>query len=485
MNEPKGHQAIDEAVPGVRSSGSAVTADQPVRMEVVDPTTGGAVATVLGGGKEDAVRAVDTAAAALAGWSAVPPARRAAALRQIAAAVRHDAVELARLVTVETGKRIAEARAEVAFSADFFDWFAATSASLAGEVWEARPGTTHHVTPQPLGVVAVMTPWNFPLSIPARKLAPALAAGCTALFKPSAEAPVSGLRLAALIEEAVPAGVVETVVGPAEDVASVWLSDRRVRGITFTGSTRVGALVASQVAGRFARTVLELGGAAPFVVLDDADLDAVVECLAVAKLRNNGQSCIAANSAWVPRRMLPGLADRLEAACAAVAVGDPLEEGTGLGPTCLPSDPARLGALVDDARDHGARIVAPTGMAAGGGEGFFVPPTLCIDPEPDARVVTDEIFGPVLPVVAYDDLDRTVERVNTSPYGLAAYVFGPDREAARRVASRLDVGLVGVNTGAPNTPQVPFAPRGDSGIGVEGGRAGLEQFLAFQTVAVS
>jgi succinate-semialdehyde dehydrogenase/glutarate-semialdehyde dehydrogenase len=484
MNGQKGHQTIDEAVPGVRSGGAARPADQPVRIGVTDPTTGATVATVLGGGRREAALAVDAATAALAGWSATPPARRSAALHDVAAALRDHAEELAVLVTIETGKRIAEARAEVAFSADFFDWFAAAGAGLAGETWSAKPGTTHLVTSQPLGVVAVMTPWNFPLSIPARKLAPALAAGCTTVFKPSPEAPVSGLRLAELIEQAVPAGAVETVVGPAEDVASVWLSDRRVRGVTFTGSTRVGAKVAAAVAGRFARTVLELGGSAPFIVLDGADVTAAVECLSVAKLRNNGQSCIGANAAWVPRRMLTEVTDGLTAAFAAVAVGDPLEERTGLGPTCLPGDPARLAALVDDARHRGARVVAPAD-AVDGEAGFFVPPTLCIEPDLGARCMTEEIFGPVLPVVAYDDLDGAIERVNASPYGLAGYVFGPDRDVARRVASRLDVGLAGVNTGAPNTPQIPFAPRGDSGIGVEGGRAGLEAFLAYQTVAVS
>lgn len=483
MNEAKGHQAMDEPVSGVRSRGAVAWPDEPVRVEVTDPTTGTVTATVLGGGKKEAAGAVDAASAALPLWAATPPAGRAAALQQVAAALRDDTEELARLVTVETGKRIAEARAEVGFSADFFDWFAATAASLNGEVWNSRPGATHYVAAQPVGVTAVLTPWNFPLSIPARKLAPALAAGCSAVFKPSEEAPLSGLRLAALIEEAVPAGVVETVVGPAEDVASVWLNDRRVRAVTFTGSTRVGRLVASQVAGRFVRTVLELGGAAPFVVLDGADLDAAVEVLTMAKFRNNGQSCIAANTAWVPRRLLGELSDRLEAACASVVVGDPLEEPTGLGPTCLRADPPRLAELADDARREGARVVVAGETAATGG--FFVAPTLCLDPQPGARVLREEIFGPLLPVIPYDDLDGAIERVNGSNYGLAGYVFGPDRDAARAVAARLDVGLAGVNTGSPNTPQVPFAPRRDSGIGVEGGHAGMEQFLTFQTVAVS
>jgi succinate-semialdehyde dehydrogenase/glutarate-semialdehyde dehydrogenase len=482
VNVPKGHQPIDGAVPGVRSRGEPAPASTPRELEVLDPTTGSALATVAGGGKKDAARAADAASAALAGWSAAPPALRAQALQRVAGALRDEAEELARLVTLETGKRIAEARAEISFSAEFFEWFAAAGSSLPGEVWEARPGVTHFVAAQPLGLVAVITPWNFPVSIPARKLAPALAAGCTTLFKPSEAAPLSGLRLAELIEQAVPPGVVETVVGPSEEVAAVWFADRRVRGLSFTGSTRVGAAIASQVAARFVRTVLELGGCAPFVVLDDADLDAAAECVAAAKLRNNGQSCIAANTLYAPRRLVSELAGRIETLFASTAVGDPLDEATGLGPTCLPSDPSRLAALVDDARGRGATVIAP---AAAPGEGFFVGPALCVQPGPDARMVNEEVFGPVLPVVAYDNVDEAIEAANRSSYGLAAYVFGGDLDAARRVAARLDVGLVGVNTGSPNTPQVPFSPRRDSGLGVEGGRPGLEEFVAYQTVAVT
>lgn len=484
MSTASGHQSIDEPVAGVRRGGSTRLGPQPEPVQVVDPTTGAVFATVLGGGKREAGAAVDAASAALPSWAEVPAARRAVALQQVAAALRHDAGELARLVTLETGKRIAEARAEVGFSADFFDWFAAAGGALAGEVWSARPGTTHYIARHPVGVVAVLTPWNFPLSIPARKLAPALAAGCTTLFKPSEEAPLSGLRLAELIEQAVPPGVIETVVGAPGDVAGVWLDDRRVRGVTFTGSTRVGGLVASQVAGRFVRTVLELGGASPFLIMPGADLDAAVDCLAVAKFRNNGQSCIAANTAWVPRSLFPEVVDRLEAVCGSTTVGDPLDDATGLGPTCMAGDPARLAELVDDAKRHGARIVSGVGPVPGLG-GFFVAPTLCVSPEPGARMLEEEIFGPVLPVVAYDDLDAALARINSSPYGLAGYVCGTDGEAARRVAARLDVGLVGVNTGSPNTPQVPFAPRGDSGLGVEGGSSGLEEFLVYQTVAAS
>lgn len=483
MNPRKDHQPIEEPVPGWRTRASARMPAQPSVIEVADPATGGVLATVSGGGRTEAVHAVDAAADALPQWSSRRPPERAHALRQAADALRLAVEELAPLITLETGKRLAESRAEVGLSADFLEWFADAAATSASREWNVRPGITHHVDEQPLGVVAVLTPWNFPLSIPVRKLAAALAAGCTTVFKPSEVAPLSGLRLAEILEAVVPPGTVETVAGPAAEIADTWIADRRVRGLTFTGSTRVGQIIAAQGAGRFLRTVLELGGSAPFIVLPDADLAAAAECLMVAKFRNNGQSCIAANTAWVPRDRMDEFVAYLTGAIEALVVGDPLDERTGLGPTCLPSDPARLAGLAEDARGSGAKIISPGGPRDHDG-GFFAEPVVCVEPG-DARVMREEIFGPVLPVASYDDLDAVIGRANDSPLGLAGYVCGTDVAAARQVASRLDVGIVGINTAAANTPQIPFAPRRDSGLGTEGSRAGLEEFVARQSVAVA
>lgn len=494
MNIPKSHLPFDSQVPGWRSGGGPAEPAEPIALEVTDPTTGTFLASVLGGGVAEARHAVGGASAALATWSNYSTVVRAHALREAAASLRSATEDLATLISLETGKRLAESRAEVGLSAEFFEWFADVAATARSQAWHVRPGVTHHVETQPLGVVAVLTPWNFPLSIPARKLAAALAAGCTALFKPSEVAPLSGLRLAEILEGVLPPGVVETLVGPADAIAGTWLEDSRVRGLTFTGSTRVGRVLASQVADKFVRSVFELGGCAPFVVLGDADLTAAVNCLAVAKFRNNGQSCIAANTAWVPRRLLDQFVGAFAEVASSLAVGDPLDEGIGLGPTCMPSDPDRLASLVEDAQQHGAMVVVPRVRresnygkpvdSVGRDAGFFVEPVICVCPDQSARVCSEEIFGPVLAVVCYDEVEEVIAATNRSPFGLAGYVCGRDETAAQRIARRLDVGIAGVNTGAPNTPQIPFAPRRDSGLGVEGGWGGFEEFVAYQSVAV-
>lgn len=478
------HQPIADPVVGVRSAARPATPLDPWPLEVTDPATGERLAHVTGGGPADARRALDAAARALPDWAATPCTERARALRQVAADLRADADELARLITLETGKRLAEGRAEVELSAAFFEWYADVAATTRSERWSVRRGIEHRVSAQPVGVVAVVTPWNFPLSIPARKLAPLAAAGCTAVFKPADAAPLSGLRLAEIVERSLPPGAIETVVGPAAEVVGAWLSDRRVGAVTFTGSTRTGRIVARDAGEHLCRAVLELGGNAPAIVLDDADLDEAAECLVVAKYRNNGQSCIAANKAFVPRHLVTDFLDRFGARSRELVVGDPLEPETGLGPVCLPSDPPRLAALAAQAAGS---ATLHTGQPAEtvGSKGFWVAPTWWVQEDPDAAFLSEELFGPLLPIVPYDDLDDVLAQSRRSAVGLAGYVLGTDVERAARVADALDVGIVGVNTGAPNTPQIPFAPRRDSGLGVEGGHAGLEPFVAWHTVAVT
>jgi len=478
------HQPIDAPVIGVRSAARPAAPLEAWPLEVIDPATGEPLANVTGGGPADARRAVEAAAQALPEWAATPGTDRARALRQIAAELRADADELARLITLETGKRLAEGRAEVELSAAFFEWYADVAATTRAERWSVRRGIEHRVSGQPVGVVAVVTPWNFPLSIPARKIAPLAAAGCTAVFKPADAAPLSGLRLAEIVERAMPTGGIETVVGPAAEVVAAWLSDRRVGAVTFTGSTRIGRIVARDAGEHLCRAVLELGGNAPAIVLDDADIDDAAACLAVAKYRNNGQSCIAANKAFVPRHLVADFLDRFGALSKELVVGDPLEPETGLGPVCLPSDPPRLARLAAEAAGS-ATLYTGQPPETVGSKGFWVAPTWWVQEDPDAGFLAEELFGPLLPIVPYDDLDDVLERSRRSAVGLAGYVLGTDIERAASVADALDVGIVGVNTGAPNTPQIPFAPRRDSGLGVEGGYAGLEPFVAWHTVAVS
>ncbi|WP_419992677.1 aldehyde dehydrogenase family protein [Streptomyces boninensis] len=467
-------------ISGVRIDRGTPSPEDPALHELVDPATASPWATVVYGGEPEARRALDSAAEALPDWAGLTPGRRAAALRAIAADLREDKLteELAGLITRETGKRIAEARAEVGLSAAFFEWFTDVAGGRSGRVWSHVPGLRHEVGERALGVVAVLTPWNFPASIPARKIAPALAAGCSVLFKPSEVAPASALYLAEVVERHLPSGVISTVVGEPAAISDVWLSDRRVRGLTFTGSTRVGRLLAAAVVPRFTRAVFELGGNAPFVVLDDADLDLAVDTLMVAKYRNNGQSCIAANQVWAPRSMADELADRFCRASDRLVLGDPADETTTLGPLALPSDPARVDDLVDSSGGDVWRAGTPAPQS-----GHFARPAVSVRPGQDSTLVREEIFGPAVSVLEYDALDDVLEAVTSSPYGLGGYVIGPPRRAAD-VARTLDVGIVGVNTGSPNTPQVPFAGLKHSGIGVEGSHLGLEAFLTPQTVAV-
>jgi succinate-semialdehyde dehydrogenase/glutarate-semialdehyde dehydrogenase len=343
------------------------------------------------------------------------------------------------------------------------------------------PGIRHEVTQHPLGVVAVITPWNFPVSIPARKIAAALAAGCTVLFKPSEVAPSPALLLAEIVDRQVPGGVLSCVAGDPAAITASWLGDQRVRGMSFTGSTRVGGLLAQRAAGRFLPCVLELGGNAPFIVLDDAGLPAAVEMLMVAKFRNNGQSCIAANHVWVPQDKLTEFADRYTAACQALVLGDPLAPATTLGPLALPGDPARIAALADEAAAQGATVIRT--HQAVPGEGHFCAPVICLRPPDEAAIVTGEIFGPAVSIRGYRDVDEVLEATRRLSLGLGGYVAGADSSRTVAVARELDVGIVGVNTATPNTPSVPFGGLKDSGLGWEGSQLGLDAFVIRRTIA--
>jgi succinate-semialdehyde dehydrogenase/glutarate-semialdehyde dehydrogenase len=303
------------------------------------------------------------------------------------------------------------------------------------------------------------------------------------LFKPSEVAPLSGLRLAEIVEQVAPSGVLDTVVGDAATVADTWIEDPRVRGISFTGSTRVGRVLAGQAAASLTRCVLELGGNAPFVILDDADTTRAAQVLAVAKYRNNGQSCIAANRVWVPRSMLDDLVAEFADLSNTLVTGEPLDETTTLGALALPGDPDRMTGLLADAEGAGATVLPSAVQLPQRGQ--FAKPGICVDPPGDARVVTEEIFGPACSITGYTDFDEVLSATRSNPLGLAGYVIGRDTARAAQVARALDVGIVGINNAAPNTPQIPFAGLKLSGVGAEGGDAGLDEFLTDQSVAVA
>ncbi|MEU8346530.1 succinate semialdehyde dehydrogenase [Actinomadura meyerae] len=467
-------------VPGARFGGGSVGGG--VRLEVVDPRDGEPFGAITAADASDARAAVDAAAAAQPGWAATPPAERARALRTAADALRapDTAAELALLVTRESGKRLAEAQAEVGFSAAFLDWFADAAVAPQGELRQTA-ARRFAIEPRPLGVVAAVTPWNFPLSIPARKVGAALAAGCATVLKPSELTPLSGLRFAEILETLLPAGALTTVAGDGTEVTNALLDDPRVAAVSFTGSTRVGKLVAGRAAATLTKPLLELGGRAPFIVRADADLDAAVEALLVAKYRNNGASCIAANNVFVHESRYEAFLAAFTERSLALRLGDPREDGTDLGPVIDASHVERLNGLVAKARAAGADVRQGGDVPKAG---HFVAPAVVADPG-DLPVWTDEIFGPVVGVRPYSDEDALVAEVNGWGFGLGGYVCGTDVAAAAALAARLQIGIIGINNGAPNSPEVPFGGFGQSGYGREGGIAGLLEFTAPQTLSIA
>lgn len=468
----------DDQVPGVRLGGEV----RPglVRLTVTNPATEEIVGVVAGGDAADAGAAADRAARAFPAWAATPATERAKALRAAASALRDEPAEgLPRLVSLETGKRLEEARTEVIFSAGFFDWFA--DAAEAGSDEQRTSGARRFVVRRkPVGVVAALTPWNFPVSIPARKVAASVAAGCPTVLKPSELAPLSALRFAEILEPHLPPGVLTTVVGEGQELAEALIDHPDVAAVTFTGSTRVGGLVAARCAPSFTRTTLELGGRAPFIVLDDANVKDAVDTLVMAKYRNNGASCISANNVFVHDSVYEDFLEAYVERSLDLHVGDPLDEGTDLGPMIAANHVSRLQALVLDARQRGCRYwqqeVAPE-------RGYFALP-MVVEAFEDMPLWEEEIFGPVTPLRRFADEGALVSEINSWTFGLGGYICSGDVEHGETVAGALDIGIVGINTGAPNSPDIPFGGFKHSGIGREGGIEGMNEFTEAQTLSI-
>jgi succinate-semialdehyde dehydrogenase / glutarate-semialdehyde dehydrogenase len=465
----------------VRIAGQDVDALEPWPVTTIEPASETELARLVGGGARDAALAVESAHAALPAWQDSSPAERARCLRKVADDLRSAPGELAEALARDTGKRHAEATAEIMFSAAFFEWFADSITNRANTVWEVVPGVRHEVRERPIGVVAAISTWNFPASIPARKIAAAIAAGCTVVFLPSEVAPLASLLVAEIIDRNVPPGVVNTVLGPAPLIARTWLTDPRVRALTFTGSISVGQRLAGLASQRFVRCVLELGGKAPFVVLEDADIKSASNFLLAAKFRNNGQSCIAADQVWVPRHRMHDFVEVFSEMSSSLILGDPMSETTTLGPLARSSDVRRIQALLDDAAASGSTVIRPPTRVPE--VGYFLAPAICVDPPSTTAIVKEEIFGPALCIRRYDEIGEVIRSVRSDEHGLAAYVACKDTGAGAEVACALDVGLVGINTATPNTPQIPFAGQKMSGVGAEGGHLGWRAFCAQQSIA--
>jgi len=452
--------------------------------DVEDPATGEVIASVANGSAADAVAAVDAAAERLPAWAAVAPRTRSELLARVRTLMVRDADRLARLISLENGKSFADARAEVTYAAEFFRWYAEEAVRPHGDYGVSPAGGTRTlVTHKPVGVAALVTPWNFPAAMATRKIAPALAAGCTVVLKPAGETPLTALAIARLISEAgVPDGVVNVV--PTDDAAGVvtaWLEDARVRKISFTGSTAVGRVLLRQAADRVVNTSMELGGNAPFVVTATADLAAAVEGAMVAKFRNGGQACTAANRFYVHADVADEFVARFGAAVEALRVG-PADQGSDVGPLISAKALAGVTRLVDAAVERGAVIAhrAPSPDGAG----HFFPPVVLTGLTADDPILGEEIFGPVAPIVVWRDQEELLAAVNDSEYGLAAYVFGELAEALR-IGEALDAGMVGINRGLVSDPAAPFGGVKQSGIGREGARAGLEEYQETQYLSVA
>jgi succinate-semialdehyde dehydrogenase/glutarate-semialdehyde dehydrogenase len=452
--------------------------------DVQDPATLEVIAHVSDGDAADATAAVDAAAAALPAWRRVPPRERSEMLRRTYELMIRDRDELAALISSENGKSLGDATGEVTYAAEFFRWFAEETVRTGGDYGVSPAGGTRTVvTHKPVGVAALVTPWNFPAAMATRKIAPALAAGCTVVLKPASETPLTTFAVARLLVEAgVPDGVVNVV--PSTDagaIVSTWLADPRVRKISFTGSTRIGRMLLAQAAERVLNSSMELGGNAPFVVTEDADLDAAVAGALVAKFRGGGQACTAANRLYVHADVADEFTARLGKAVEAMTVG-PASEGSDIGPLISAKAVAGIQALVDRAVASGARIAHQAPVPDGDGHWFA--PTVVADVPADADLVREEIFGPVAPIVTWRDDAEVVAMANDSEMGLAAYVFAGDLGRALALGEAIDAGMVGVNRGLVSDPSAPFGGMKQSGLGREGARAGLEEFTETQYLSL-
>jgi succinate-semialdehyde dehydrogenase/glutarate-semialdehyde dehydrogenase len=453
---------------------------------VEDPSTGGVLTEVADASPADGMQALEAATKAQPGWAAVPPRERSDILRRAYDLLLERQEDLALLMTLEMGKPLAEARGEVAYAAEFFRWFSEEAVRIEGGYAVAPNGQGRLlVMRQPVGPCLLITPWNFPMAMGTRKIGPAVAAGCTMVVKPAEQTPLSMLALAGIMQEAgLPDGVLNliTTSDPAAVIEPL-IRDGRARKLSFTGSTAVGRKLLEQCADQVMRTSMELGGNAPFLVFEDADLDAAVDGAMVAKMRNIGEACTAANRFYVHASVAEDFARRLADRMQALPVGRGVEDGVVVGPLIDADARAKVSSLVDDAVRRGAEVVV--GGQQLDGEGYFYPPTVLTNVPGDARMRREEIFGPVAPVVSFESEEEAVNAANDTEYGLVSYVFTRDLDRAIRVSERLETGMIGLNQGIVSNPAAPFGGVKHSGLGREGGRLGIEEFLEVKYVAIA
>ncbi|AXE89768.1 NAD-dependent succinate-semialdehyde dehydrogenase [Streptomyces sp. Go-475] len=465
--------------------GSWQDAESGRTLPVDNPATGEELCRVADASPADGRRAAEAAVAAQPAWAATPPRVRSEILRRAYDLIIARTEELALLMTLEMGKPLAEARAEVAYGAEFFRWFSEEAVRIDGGMMTAPDGKNRLlVTRQPVGPCLLITPWNFPLAMGTRKIGPAIAAGCTMILKPAPQTPLTSLALAQILTEAgLPAGVLNIVVtSDAAGVVEPLLRGGAIRKLSFTGSTQVGRILLAQCADTVIRTSMELGGNAPLIVFDDADLDTAVEGTMVAKMRNMGESCCAANRIYVHTSIADEFAQRLTARMAQLKVGDGTHPGTDVGPLIDTAGRSKAHDIVQDAVKRGATVL--TGGQLPEGPGCFYPPTVLTGITPDAAINDTEVFGPVAAILTFDTEDQAITAANNTEFGLAAYLFTQNLDRALRVAERLESGMIGLNTGLVSNPAAPFGGIKQSGLGREGGTVGIGEFLEYKYIAV-
>ncbi len=469
--------------------GEWVEAGSKATFDVTNPATGDVIAKVADAGRTETRQAIHAAARAFPEWSTAPAKTRADALMKACRLMLERKEELARIMTTEQGKPLAEARGEVVYAAGFLDWYAGEAVRVCGETIPASSKTKRLVVlKQPIGVVAAITPWNFPSAMITRKIGPALAAGCTVVVKPAEQTPLSALALGRIfIEAGFPAGVVNIVTSKdPREVGGELLSNPAVRKITFTGSTEVGKLLMRQAADQVKKVSLELGGHAPFIVFDDADLDAAADGAVQSKFRNMGQTCVCANRFYVQRPVVDAFTKKFAERVAKLKMGNGLEDGVQVGPLIDEQGFKKVEAHVADALAKGAAVVMGGKPRREGpfARGYFFEPTILTGIKGSMQIMKEETFGPVAPIEPFDTEDEVIQKANDTPYGLAAYFFSRDVGRVWRVAERLEYGIVGANDGMPSVPQAPFGGWKESGIGREGGHEGIEPFLETKFISM-
>ena len=454
-------------------------------LPVVNPATENVLTEVADASPEDALEAVGAAAEALPRWSATPPRERAECLRRAFQLMTERSEQLARLMVLENGKALRDARGEVLYAAEFFRWYAEEAVRIDGSLTVAPSGANRiMVQRQPVGVSYLITPWNFPAAMATRKIGPALAAGCTVVLKPAKETPLTALAVAGLLAEAgVPDGVVNVVpTNKPGPLTQAVLADPRVRKLSFTGSTEVGRVLLKQAADYVLNCSMKLGGNAPFLVFEDADIDAAVAGAFIAKMRNGGEACTAANRFYVHESIADKFSAKLAAKLSELRVGPGLDDGVDLGPLVNADTLSKVSSLVDSARADGAEVL--TGGRAPDRAGYFYEPTVLDSVPADAGILSEEIFGPVAPIVRFGDQDEAIELANGTEYGLVSYLYSSDLRRALQVAEALEAGMVGINRGVVSDPAAPFGGVKQSGLGREGAHDGLLEYTETKYIAV-